>query len=251
MVESGMANSLLLLRSDGDAVEKFACDEASIAPLIGQYAAIWANYVRPKRMPGNPALIEGPIADLAERHYTALVRLLGALGAAKRASDACIELASGATAGSSVVVVQSELLTFFSSAGAAVENLEAAYAAPPIGSKSALMPNPSDVFGSPKWFYDRRTQYVHKRLLPIFEIDGVLHIDTEHFFDKEVKWNDSTHKVHELSASVENLASLLVAGLVTGWSQLYKRLRSAAPVAVGPSGSPMPITITSGSPRNR
>lgn len=247
MTELGIGHSLILLRSEGDEVEKHACDVEALAPLIGRYAAIWANYVRPKRRPSNPALIQSPINDLAERQYTALVRLLGALDAATRISDVSIAVAGSRPNGSTVVSMQSDLLTFFSSAGAAVESLENAYAAEPLISKEPLMPAPADAIGSPKWFYDRRTQYVHKRLLPVFEVDGLLHLDVAHFIDKDVTWNESSKDAREVSAWIEQLTPRLVSGLTNGWSRLYTRLRSASPIAFG--GATPTVSFTSGAPR--
>ena len=245
MTELGIGHSLTLLASEGDEIEKLAVESEALAPLTGYYAAIWANYVLPRRNTSNPALIEQPFTDFAELHYTALTRLLCAQQAVDRIGPLCLDALASKRPAEQILAVQASLLTFFACTGAAVENLEKAYEAKPFGGEK-LFTEPADVEGTPKWYYDRRTQYLHERLVPVFTMDGLLHVDVSVFATKSVAWRHRYQNLQEITSCVERLSSQSVAGLASGWARMYTHLREVVPVQTVPPSAG--LRITSGSP---
>jgi len=245
MTELGIGHALMTLASEGDEIEKLATENTALSPVAGYYAVIWANYVLPRRNASNPAFIDQPVTDFAELHYTALTRLLCAQQSVERLGPLCLQALASTQPAKEILEVQASLLTFFACTGAAVENLEKAYEAKPCEG-SDLFTESADVQGTPKWFYDRRTQYLHKRLVPVFLLDGLLHLDSTVFASKSVVWQQESQNVQEITGFIEKLSTQAVTGLASGWARMYTRLREVAPIQNIPPAAG--LRITSGSP---
>jgi hypothetical protein len=135
----------------------------------------------------------------------------------------------------------------FGCVGAVVENLEKAFEAAPIRSAQRLFTVGGDIVGSANWFYDRRTQYLHKKLIPIFLISGVPHLDVSVYAGKNVDWKIDVPEAADLTTMIPHLTASLMESLAAGWAQLHSCLRQATPTIY--VGAPIATPMMSGSPR--
>lgn len=243
----GQGLALVTLQSRGDVVEQHASAVEAISKAVCRYAALWANYVLPARLPDNPAFVGGRFKDLAELSYSALVRLASAAEAQARVEAACeLMLESDDNLGVGVLRAQEALFAFFCNAGAAVDLLNKGASAAG-GSNVVMFEAPDDQWGSGNWFYKRRNGYIHERITPVFAVSGLLHLDVEALKQKDPSWETSPKSPRELSELVRELLGLLNDAMATGWARLHQHLRKIAPPGVAAVGSH--VTISSASPR--
>jgi hypothetical protein len=244
MAEIGIGQSRTLLSSIGDAIERHVLQLDELAEPVSQYSVLWAHFVEPHRDRANPNLITGSMKDVAELSYTALVRLASAHSAVLRTRHACESAAaSSASLGEDTLTVQASLFEFFCNAGAAVDLLGQAYCS--SAGPNALLFAEVPVWGSPRWFYERRSEYVHQRVVPVFPVGDVLHFDI-HNLTQDSAWNSAARTPQEVSWVVTELLRNLASGLARGWANLYGMVRDQNGLrAMGCH----PVTpITSGTP---
>lgn len=244
MSELGLGMAMIQLASSGDSFEKLVASDPKLSYLAQAYAQFWASHVLPRRIPNNPAFVSEDIRDVAERSYTALVRFLIAVEAARKIDETCTHLLETPDDGSAALSLHSQLFVFFSAAGAAVELLEKAFAEKPIGANDKLFLEPDDEWGSPNWFYDRRNQLVHYRLVPIPSVGGLPAIDVAVFEGKDAPWARESRDLQDLSSMISELSNLLMIGLQKAWYRMSDRLVAPGGVTV----TVLPESLTSGLP---
>jgi hypothetical protein len=243
MTEIGRGHAFMMLQSRGDMLEQLAAHTEALAGAVASYASLWVNHVLPARDGDNPAFVTGPLKDLAELSYSALLRLLSANLAASRVTDACTGILSReGDQAFSILAAQEGLFAFFANVGAAIDLLNKAG----VKVASEIVPGADETWGSGGWFYERRSGYVHERIAPVFVLDGLIHIDADLLTQKRPAWSKTVVSERELADLVEEILSLAVKTLGQGWEQLHAAVRKAHPpkaAIVGPS-----IAFSSASP---
>jgi phenylpyruvate tautomerase PptA (4-oxalocrotonate tautomerase family) len=219
----GRGHAFTTLQLRGDMLEQLATRTESVAAAATSYAALWANHVLPAREQNNPAFVAGPLKDLAEFSYSALLRLLSAHLAADRVTNACAGMLSSESGDQiiSMLAAQEGLFAFFSNAGAAIDLLNKAGETVSV----TIFSVPDEKWGSGGWFYERRSGYVHERIAPVFVLDGLLQIDADLLTQKHPRWSKSVVSERELTDLVEELSALVCKTLGRGWDRLHDAVR--------------------------
>ncbi len=200
---------LELLVAEGDNLERGIVQNhsAELLPIIDPYAEIWAKYVLPNRNATGESVTE-PWLLFASSHYSALVRFQNAALFKMQIDQTCCEKCEG----KQLLELQAYTAAFWWSLGAVVDNLGQAIEKFPGVDLSAIADDVNHAVQSSGknyicgrvpslgFLYDRRTQHIHSRVIPIGSIGD------HPYFDK--RYVDGTRR--------ENLAK------DTRWQEVYK-----------------------------
>ncbi len=167
--------SINLLGRHGDPLEREIVRTAAdaLVTVIEPYSTVWATHVFQRRLPdAGYSRVPAEWMDFAGSHYTALIRLYHAFKALSSLKRAC-EVELTADIGARLLEIHELTASYWWNIGAAIDTLGSAFSDAPCtklkkGSGSKwLKINFPDLATS----YDRRTQFIHSRIVPI-SVDG-------------------------------------------------------------------------------
>jgi hypothetical protein len=156
-----------LLGKYGDPLERAIVRDSmdELVTILFPYAGIWTRYVEPTRI-GTGEILKPDWMTFGSSHYTALVRIHNALGFYKEIGELCA-LAGDEDDGALLLKLQSRTAAFWWAIGAVVDNLGHALRSFP----GSPFKNGTDdllfVRAGCKYLYNRRTQLIHSRVVPI------------------------------------------------------------------------------------
>ncbi|MEW4490898.1 hypothetical protein AB1L42_22645 [Thalassoglobus sp. JC818] len=196
-----------LLNHAGDPLERVICAyHEELSPVIYAYADVWADFVYPQRKEDG-SIVEEKWMPFAGSHYTALIRLYHALQSKKRIERIAEEISTGPALAELLLDAHLASATFWESLGSCIDNLALAFEDADLittlvddedieqegkaGRKQIKIKYPllGDV-------YDRRTQFIHSRLVPQKVSDGALTFNVRLLQTKETNW-PTQHGVEE------------------------------------------------------
>jgi hypothetical protein len=246
---------LTLIRSHGDLLERHVFSVDAFANEFSVYPHVWARYVLPNRVPGKFTLTNPDWIRFAERHYSAVIRCWNARCALEKIRKICTESVDRNEA-CDYLELHEFLIAFFCGAGSAIDNLKYAFAAYPIkclGAFEKKMRRPGAAINL-AWIYDRRTQYVHKAIVPCFGAFGLASFDASFFTDTETKWDQTLPlKVESVADLVDLIWSHFVDEMRSCWCELFDLLKAnvedtGAPLTIQPV-EPLTLQWSSGTPQ--
>jgi hypothetical protein len=224
-----------LLKQFGDLLERHMFAEANFAGEFSVYPEVWSRYILPNRETKQPTITTGSWRRLAEHNYTAIVRCWNTRTALQRITDLCTKMAAEGAAALLLLELHEAIVTFFASAGAAIDNLRRSFEAEPACCSArgdAALRGEGEDMGSLRWIYERRTQSVHKILVPCYELEGVPSLDVSLFSDTETHWDDAKGIDSWCVASLfEYLWSRFSSQMNGAWAQLFDQLKDKKPPA--------------------
>jgi len=121
------------------------------------------------------------------------------------------------------------LFEFYCTLGAAIDNMRYTFDAYPVNAVAAFEKifARDDVVCSLDWLYKRRTQFVHKAIVPCFHENGLISVDAAIFDDVETHWGHSRPiKITEVSQITELHWSHFVGEMRSVWSRLIDLLKA-------------------------
>ncbi|MDR3620490.1 MAG: hypothetical protein P4L85_14160 [Paludisphaera borealis] len=164
-------DSIKLLGTSGDPMER-AIVEGSMEELGGilsPYADIWARYVFSTRL-GTGEFVKDGCVDFASSHYTALIRAHNALGFYNQIKSLC-EVGDLGSDGMLLLELQANISAYWWALGALVDNLgqtlENFPGSTAVGLQDAGLKLLKAENAHMKYLYERRTQLIHSRIVPI------------------------------------------------------------------------------------
>ncbi len=156
-----------MLGKYGDPLERAIVrdDLSELITILLPYADIWRRYVEPTRV-GTGEVLKSEWMTFGGSHYTALIRVHHALGFHKEIGELCSQ-AGNEEDGTLLLKLQSSSAAFWWAIGAVVDNLGHALKWFP---KSTFENGTDDLLRlrpGCKYLYNRRTQLIHSRVVPI------------------------------------------------------------------------------------
>ena len=226
---------LTLLKEYGDLLERAMFDDINFAAQFSGYPKVWSRYILPNRDKDHPTLATKDWMRLGEHNYSAIVRSWNVRRAASRIDDICTYVAGTRAHGAAFLDLQEALLTFFGCAGGAIDNLRGTFFVPPV-SLPTEAPNPlyasQTGWGSLKWIYERRTQSVHKVLIPCYESAGVPSFDVSFFDNSETHWDQARGTdVRAIDEIVGNIWLGFAQQMNSAWHVLFDQLKHVEPAS--------------------
>jgi hypothetical protein len=171
----GLLKPIEQLERYGDPLEKgiltIAFDE--FCGLLEPYAGIWSRYIVAHRI-GDGSHVNDRRMNFASSHYSALIRIHNAWGALQRIRDLTAECISDSD-GAALLNLQASTASFWWALGSAVDNLGQAVEAFPGSTLTGQDAGKKFLAGKVEYLgylYDRRTQQVHSRIVPIGAAEG-------------------------------------------------------------------------------
>jgi hypothetical protein len=215
-----------LLRTSGDPLERVIVNHwAEIHDVLNPYAGIWAHHVFPRRNPNKPNVCTDAWMPFAGSHYTAIVRVFHAFQKWQRIQHLCDEFAAGHKSGELLLEAHEVFAAFWEHVGTAIDNLARCFEdAPPIdkenGSKYVQIH-----YQKVDEAYDRRTQFIHSRLVPMGVDGDMLFFNFEHFKTKDTNWTEKFIRPTIAADYYKDVWTAFIRDLSGLWSHLEQWLR--------------------------
>jgi|GEM_PF-3218369 len=180
----------------GDPLEQYIASQASenLPDILSPYSEVWAEHVYVRRIPDNPSRVPPEWMDFAGSHYTALIRIHQAFRYVEQLKSVC-ESEFTYEDGEKFLDLHSYAAAFWWNIGSAIDNLGAAFSDAPCtnlkkGCGSRWL---RDEYPKLSEGYDRRTQFVHSRVVPI-KLNGGMPVFGFRFLGRDLEDNDSLPK---------------------------------------------------------
>lgn len=170
-----------LLGRDGDPMERAIVRDAidELGGILAPYADIWRSYVKPARL-GTGEILHPECMLFGGNHYTALIRAHNALGFYKDIIAFC-EVGNMDDDAGVLLSLQSSTSGFWWSLGALVDNLGQAIENFPDSTVRKVRDGGLKLLRTErkylKYLYDRRTQLIHSRIVPVAMDEGTVKFD--------------------------------------------------------------------------
>lgn len=229
----GSNDPLLLIQQCGDLLERKIFQDADFGTKFCAYPMVWACYILPNRDTLRPTVATRDWMKLAEHNYTAIVRCWNVYCSARRIGDICTRIAANGSDGEAFLDLHETLCTFFCCSGGAIDNLRATFRCQPIslrGNADDPVCGQSTEWGSLQWIYDRRTQSVHKVLIPCYKSRGVPCFDTSHFDDSETHWDNAKGiAIQSIDDLIGQIWDRFAIQMNAAWYRLLGHLKETQP----------------------
>lgn len=238
-------SALDLLKAEGDWFEVLICSEKEHLDLVLlPYAEVWAHHLRSKRINGG-AQLQPEWMPFGGSHYTALIRLHHAHRAKQKIMELCRHFQSvpngNLKEGDYAVLldIHAACAAFWENLGSTIDNLRCAFfeAMRVVGDKSidwkrgkvcaecgqSLEPQfktkagPLRASDLPALYraYQRRTQFIHSRLVTKVVDSGRVFFNAMDYSDENTKWPAEEVKPARLEEVLEQ-----------GWTEVLQELSS-------------------------
>jgi hypothetical protein len=237
---SGPANPepdyISLLVAYGDNLERAIRNEprGELLPILDPYSEIWGKYVLPNRTPTAESA-KGHFRQFAGNHYSALIRLQNASVFKDRIDAICCEKCEG----KELLAIQADTAAFWWSLGAVIDNLGQAIQNFP-GIDLAANPDDTDEHAQSRgkkyicgvvehldYIYNRRTQQIHSRIIPIGTIGGYPHVDPQYFdgphktaLPKYTDWREEYNNPQDLAKEYDEQWQKALKAMLHTWNHM-------------------------------
>lgn len=227
-----MSDEFQLLKAYGDPLEKaIAADHEGMEAVIYPYAGVWAEHVLSRRTDDHTDLKVPAWRPFACHHYTAVVRVYHAQQALREIRAAAGYMATHPHDWGALLRLHRELASFWENLGSAIDNLESACRqAPGVGWDP---PRTEEL----KYAYDRRTQFVHSRLVPVSNVDGSIELNLSVFHTETTTWERARGKAEWVDRFHDDKWTKVRAELANLWQALRSKLAPSRPSSWSPSAS--------------
>ncbi len=163
-----------VLEALGDPVEKSIARRTNdgfrgIDVLVVPYATIWSEDILPRRLPDDKSRVENGWMNFAGSHYSAIIKVYSAAKALDRIAAMC-QVEAEPYDGDFLLELHEKCDQFWRDMGSAIDNLGACFTWAPVvkekepGKDYLCGRDKTDVL---RFIYDRRTQYIHSRVVPV------------------------------------------------------------------------------------
>lgn len=152
----------------GDPLERvIVCHFDQLQPALAPYAGIWYQFIEPLRLRDNPSRVPDEWMAFAGDHYTAIIRVYHAYKSYLRLLAGVQRIEGGDSSAEVLLDVHDATASFWEHIGSVIDNLGMCYKDAP-GIKARRL-HRDIVAPEGSWLgeaYDRRTQFIHSRIVP-------------------------------------------------------------------------------------
>ena len=218
--------AMKLLATRGDPLERVIAQAWKAIPLVlNPYAGIWAHHVYPRRNPHNAGVVTDAWMPFAGSHYTAIVRTYHAFQKWERIQFICDEFAKGSRAGELLLEAHEVFASFWEHIGTAIDNLAHSFEDAPCIEKENGSKYVQIYYPKVDEAYDRRTQFIHSRLIPLGVDDGMVFFNSELFKTKDTNWTERIIRPTIAADYYKDIWESFLKDMADLWSHLEKWLR--------------------------
>lgn len=250
-------NSVQELSHSGDQFERLICQHNDdLHQILAPYSQIWIEHIYPRRIGDGSSLEEGWMS-FGGSHYTALIRLHHADESRKEVIKLCNELQSTATRGvhadnfAKLLRLHAASAAMWENLGAAIDNFRLArfeaaklvkHKQPetikrcpkcdkPLDQEYKTTGTPLSEVANPKLYfaYQRRTQFIHSRIVPIQITEGIVEFNLIHFQDERTQWPPTAVKLKQLDHVVLAEWESIIMEFASEWWELHSLLAGKLP----------------------
>ena len=231
-------SNIELLGRYGDPMERAIVRQSmtELGGILAPYADIWRAYVKPARI-GTGEILNPECMLFGGNHYTALIRAHNALGFYKEIIAFC-EVGNMDDDGGLLLSLQSTTSGFWWSLGALVDNLGQAIENFPDSTVKKMRDGGLKLLRTErkylKYLYDRRTQLIHSRIVPIAMDNGNVKFDYGYLDDEKkerrpllpeaTEWKSEFHTRDELAQFYRDRWAETKAELTCAWHFVRKTI---------------------------
>lgn len=250
-------DSVQALREQGDQFEKLIFDRIDeLGPVLYPYADVWNKHIRPRRI-GDGSALERAWMPFGGSHYTALIRLYHAHESKREVLHLCHELQE--TAGrelnpddyAKLLRLHSACAAMWENLGSAIDNFwRAKFEAAklfeinveedlkkcptcdrPLANQYKTTGGRLNDSENPSLYhaYQRRTQFIHSRIVPTQIHEGMVLLNCLHFKDERTQWPADAVKPEQLDHIVTNDWASILAEFGSEWGKLLALLQDKDP----------------------
>jgi len=222
-----MSMHITLLAAKGDPIERLivtAWDD--LHQVLNPYAGIWGDHVYPRRLADDPTRVDPEWMDFAGSHYTAIVRSYQAYRRYSSIQSILLKMAGGDDSASLLVDLHDDVAAFWEHIGSGIDNLSAAWTdAPPLRVENAKEKEVAPDQSRLDWMYDRRSQFIHSRIIPKGIDGGMPFFNVRLFDDKRSSWASRVVREELVEDYYPAIWSEFLAECGNVWERLRTRLR--------------------------
>lgn len=238
--------SFRLLETDGDIIEQRICKDADpLASVIYTYAEVWAHCVYSRRK--NVAEVEPDWMPFAGSHYSAIVRLHHAFQSKTVIEDLLTSDLLEKKPADALLLIHHHFACFWENLGSCIDNLALAIEdcelieavldkdgkVDPEMKGSNARKSLTRKYAALAHAYDRRTQFIHSRLVPQKFAKGSVSINVRLLDSKNTSWPSESGIEESLTADVlEKSWHDTTSELGNAWRRLCMELKKKYPPQV-------------------
>jgi len=192
-----MADTIGILAKRGDPLEREICKHSPLRVVLQPYAEIWLDHVYCRRE-SDGTRVPDEWMNFAGSHYTALLRVYHAYQRLLRIQQLALADVTLEECGKVLLEVHHECASFWEHVGSAIENLSHVLedCVPPIFESREGLKFLQEKYPDLKYAYDRRTQFIHYRVVPAAVHGGTVvfryrrtELAQRHLEPKETRWD--------------------------------------------------------------
>ncbi len=228
-----------LLKIEGDPIEKVLCEySAELSPIIYTYADVWADFIYPNRI-HDGSVVKEEWMPFAGSHYTAFIRYFHSYEAKRQIEDISKKIMNGDNSAKLLLDAHLATATFWENLGSCVDNLSLSLEKAPYvefdvkGEEQEGKKGRDDLkkdYPALSEAYDRRTQFIHSRLVPQAIDEGALILNVKLFLSKNTEWPSKNGVEQDFVETVHsNFWNEFNTELHSAWNHLYNWMKNKAP----------------------
>lgn len=220
-------NYINLLGDKGDPLERvIVLSRDKLHNVLDPYSGIWGDHIFGRRLQGNQAQVDSDWMDFAGSHYTALVRVYQAHLKLESIERLVRVLSDGDNKAITLIELHDATAGFWEHIGSSIDNLCACWMdAPPLQVERAKETIVAVDGSRLDWMYDRRSQFIHSRIVPNGVIDGAPFFNIRHFDKKNTDWKSKYVQDELVGDTYPNLWKEFIGLMGVQWEKLRSRLR--------------------------
>lgn len=230
-----MADDRILdLEKYGDPLEQEICRHVDQLRVVLQpYTEVWFNHIVVRRIKDN-SCVEEAWMNFAGSHYSAILRVFHAYRSLNVLNNYALREVTKDDLGVFLLDVHREWASFWENIGSAIDNLALAFqdSIPPM-IKDDARDVLTDKYEDLGYAYDRRTQFIHSRIVPASSRDGLLTFRVRttdrthrHLEPKETNWDLPYDKELAIGDVLPEEWNKFLVAMSNAWYWLVSELRS-------------------------
>jgi hypothetical protein len=232
------------LSQDGDPFEILICQESDeLFQVLSPYAEVWAQHIFPRRL-GDGSEIEKKWMSFGSSHYTALIRLYHAYCSKNELLSLCKQAPKqtrNLTASDYTLLlrIHASCSAFWENLGSTIDNFTHAW----DDARRLFLCNAKKIgvdgdeeisfttisrakYPQLNYAYNRRTQFIHSKLVPKRFQDGMVVFNIRHYDNETTSWLPDIEVIEMVDEQIAKDWDAVIKELGVGWRKLSSWLQS-------------------------
>jgi hypothetical protein len=216
-----------VMRRVGDPIEKYLADFVEpLNPVLYPYAGIWADHILLRRRKGAPSFAADDWMPFAGSHYTAMIRVYHAWRKYECIQHCCKAVAEGEQSPAVLLDAHDAFACFWEHIGSAIDNLALCFQDAPCIREANGSKYIQKRYQFLDYCYDRRTQFIHSRLIPKGIDGGILYFNLRLLDRKDTEWRPQFEQQEIVEDHYRIQWKRFMAEMGDAWEHLRNWLRN-------------------------